>query len=91
MQENSPLSPQFLAYAFDLIDDWCNHNAPNGVTSDEIINRHTNRAFEYFVAKYGLPKTANEARFMFEWASVVDTTMAMLYQDYQSRLNNLPE
>ena len=71
----------FLRYVFNVIDSWTRDVTPNGVAVKDNISAHlTNAAFDYYIATYGLPCTANQARHMFEWAATFETTYAICYE-----------
>lgn len=68
----------FMAYVFDILDEWSNDIVPHGVATSRIETHVTNVAFDHYVATHGIPKNANEARHMFEWASALETTYTLL-------------
>jgi hypothetical protein len=62
---------EFETMVLSAADRLSNETTPGGVDKNM---EFTNRAFDYYVASHGLPTTANEARKMFEFAAVLDTT-----------------
>lgn len=68
----------FMAYVFDILDGWSNDMVPHGIATQRIENYVTNIAFDHYIATYGIPKNANEARHMFEWAATLETTYTIL-------------
>lgn len=60
----------------EVADAAMRESMPGGVAHKE--QEFTSIAFDYYIAKHGLPKTANEARQMFEFAAMLDMAAEMI-------------
>ena len=69
---------EFVVCVCEILDNWARDMTPHGVAINARQMLLTNQAFDYYIAKYGVPHTANEARHMFEWASALETTWTLL-------------
>lgn len=70
------MNSAFLHYVFDILDNWANDTTPGGVAIK--LDGITDAAYDYYVSHYGVPKTANQARHMFEWASALEPTISIV-------------
>lgn len=71
--------------AFELIletnDKLVDVVAPDGVATDP-SRTFTSEAFDYYIARHGLPTTANETRRMFEFAACLDRVTGRILRSW---------
>lgn len=70
--------PTFCEYVWNVLDSYVADHAPGGVAGQDPAMDLTNLAFDHYIAHYGVPATANEARSMFEWAAALEYTWGIL-------------
>lgn len=72
------VDPKFYTYLYELLDGYTAEYAPGGVTEEVPGMKLTNMGYTYYVHRFGVPKTANECRHMFEWAAALEQTYQMV-------------
>lgn len=67
-----PVHP-FDTLVYEAADKLANMGAPGGVATHS-YTQFTSQAFDFYIAKHGVPTTANQARRLFEFAAVLEST-----------------